>query len=267
MGPLDPRPYADVNLARVGAHTRSAVALAHTRADMVAPGAADDDGPELPLPAMGIAEESLFDVTSETVDAKLLFLGLDNAGKTTLMQMLKNDRVVAQEPTVHPQSEELVIDKIRFKAFDLAGHETCRRLWKDYFASSGTSATAILFIVDACDRSRFPEAAEELSKLLQEACLVAVPLAVLANKADRSTAVSEAEFRSALELSPSKLSPPGRPVEIFMSSVTEKRGYGDAIRWLSKILLKQHSDGCFAAAPVPPKAESAAAQDDLDFDV
>uniref|UniRef100_A0A7S0A9L4 Small COPII coat GTPase SAR1 n=1 Tax=Pyrodinium bahamense TaxID=73915 RepID=A0A7S0A9L4_9DINO len=193
---------------------------------------AGDDGLELPLPAAAVNEESLFDVTSETLDAGLLFLGLDNAGKTTLLQMLKNDRMVAQEPTLHPQSEEIVIGRIRFKAYDLAGHETGRRLWREYFPI----ASAVLFMVDASDRTRFPEAAEELAHLLASPALAAVPIAVLGQKIDLACAVSEVELRSALRLSPGNM--PERIVEVFMCSVLQKRGYGDAIRWVSEIILE-----------------------------
>jgi len=173
-------------------------------------------------------------------NAKILFLGLDNAGKTTLLHKLKDDRVATLQPTLHPHSEELMIKNIRFRTYDLGGHETARRIWKDYFAS----IDGIIFIVDAADKTRFQEAKEELSGLLEDQALANVPFVVLGNKIDIPVAASEEELRYSLGLmahmtygrDPKRGQSNVRPVELFMVSVVKGMGYAEAFQWLSGFL-------------------------------
>ena len=100
-------------------------------------------------------------------------MGLDNAGKTTLLRMLEDDKIVEHEPTVHAQKRQLVLEDNHFEALDLGGHQTVRILWKKY----ALHAAGIAFLVDAADRTRFQEASEELGQLLDEPLLGHIPVA------------------------------------------------------------------------------------------
>lgn len=168
-----------------------------------------------------------------TKRGNLLIVGLDFAGKTTLLHLLKDDKLSEHTPTLNPSSEEFCVGNVTIKAFDMGGHDRARTLWRDYF----TDVDAILFMVDAVDRERIGTARDELFKLLGDAAIAHVPVAVLGNKIDRPDALSETWFRDCMSLTQTtgKARAPveSRPLETFMCSLHQRSGYGDAIQWLA----------------------------------
>ncbi|KAI3386895.1 hypothetical protein SNEBB_004539 [Seison nebaliae] len=171
---------------------------------------------------------------------KLIFLGLDNAGKTTLLHMLKDDKIAQPVPTLHPTSEELSLGNIKFTTYDLGGHIQARKVWKNYFPA----VDAVVFLVDISDKDRMIEARSELQSLISDEQVSQCPVLVLGNKMDLPTAISEMEAKYYLgvtEMCTGKGNVPRvdlarRPIELYLCSVLNREGYGEGFRWLSQYL-------------------------------
>lgn len=171
---------------------------------------------------------------------KLLLLGLDNAGKTTLLHLLADDTLATHLPTQRATKEEMTLEGVNFECFDLGGHAEARGIWHDYYVD----ASAIVFLVDAADRARFDEARAELNSLLTDASLRDVPVVVLGNKIDLAGAVSEPDLRRALALvhttgrgaARADLGASIRPLELFMCSVAGRTGFAEGIRWVAQYI-------------------------------
>jgi len=171
-------------------------------------------------------------------EGNLVLLGLDAAGKTTLLGILKNNHLKQAIPTNHATKEEFAVGRVKFGCFDVGGHVEVRKLWETYFPA----IAGIVFIVDSADRSRIEEASIELQKVLAHESAKSVPVLILGNKIDLPTAYSEEELKYRLGVTlttgknttSSDLKEKGiRPIEVFMCSVVLRQGFGEGFKWLA----------------------------------
>ena len=129
---------------------------------------------------MGISLSQIFSSFFDKKEARILMLGLDAAGKTTILFKLKLGEVVQSIPTIGFNVETVDYKKIKFNVWDVGGQDKIRPMWKHYYQN----ADGLIFVVDSSDRNRINKAREELQKMLAEDDLKNTILLVFANKQD-----------------------------------------------------------------------------------
>mmetsp|Transcript_5397 Transcript_5397/g.7278 ORF Transcript_5397/g.7278 Transcript_5397/m.7278 type:complete len:191 (+) Transcript_5397:108-680(+) len=165
-------------------------------------------------------------------EGTILLLGLDNAGKTTLLHKLRTGNILQFPPTERPHLESFECEGIKFIGWDLGGHEAVRHLWDDYIPES----SAVVFLVDACDRNRFSEARDELDALVNEGAIEGCPLAILVNKSDLDGAATPEEVAGAIGFEELAMIHGEEEMAIFRTSIVLGEGYTEAFQWLSSML-------------------------------
>ncbi|CAD7955210.1 unnamed protein product [Amoebophrya sp. A120] len=129
-------------------------------------------------------------------EARILVLGLDNAGKTTILKKLSEEDISHIMPTQGFNIKSLVHDGFKLNVWDIGGQKTIRPYWSNYFESSD----CLVYVIDSSDRRRLEESGSELNELLQEDKLSNVPLLIFANKQDLLQALPANEIAEELSL-------------------------------------------------------------------
>lgn len=133
----------------------------------------------------------------------VLILGIDKAGKTTLLEKLKAvysnleglppDRIV---PTVGLNIGRVEVSNTKLVFWDLGGQLGLRSIWEKYYEE----AHAVIYVIDSACPSRFEDSKSALEKVLRHEDLQGAPLLIIANKQDLSEAVSAEEIARYLDL-------------------------------------------------------------------
>lgn len=129
-------------------------------------------------------------------EMRLLMLGLDNAGKTTILKKYNGEDIDTISPTLGFNIKTLEHKGYKLNIWDVGGQKSLRSYWRNYFESTD----GLIWVVDCADRRRMIDCKRELDSLLKEERLGGATLLVFANKQDLPGALPSHDIKEALEL-------------------------------------------------------------------
>mmetsp|Transcript_94756 Transcript_94756/g.306420 ORF Transcript_94756/g.306420 Transcript_94756/m.306420 type:complete len:239 (-) Transcript_94756:212-928(-) len=182
-------------------------------------------------------------------ETKPLMIGLDAAGKTTMLYKLRIGEVVQTVPTIGFNVEIVQYKSmntlVSFTVWDVGGRDGMRPLWRKYY----NECNALIFVVDSNDRDRIGEAKEQLDKMYWEEEFKGVPLLVFANKQDLPDAMSAPEVADKLGLG---ALPKSRRWFIQATCATTGDGLHEGLDWLQNALHGKEQDDRHCCEPLSP---------------
>ena len=129
-------------------------------------------------------------------EVRVLILGLDNAGKTTILKKFNGEDIDTISPTLGFNIKTLEYSGYKLNVWDVGGQKTIRAYWRNYFEQTD----GLIWVVDSADRRRLRDCKAELTELLGAEKLAGASVLIFANKQDLQGALSSEEIAEALEL-------------------------------------------------------------------
>lgn len=182
---------------------------------------------------MGMSFTKFFDAWISKKERKILMLGLDGGGKSTILYRFRLAETVTTIPTIGFNVENVQYKNISFTIWDVGGQDKIRRLWQHYF----TGTDALIFVVDSNDRDRVDLAREELMKLLMDDELANAVVLVYANKQDLPLSMSAAEVTAKMGLTDLRR----RDWYVQSCRATTGEGLYEGLDWLKSALDKREA--------------------------
>ncbi|XP_023332242.1 ADP-ribosylation factor 2 [Eurytemora carolleeae] len=165
--------------------------------------------------------------------AKIILLGLDNAGKTTILYKIKQGQVINTIPTdgFNVNINTVTHKSVNFTVYDIGGQDSNRDLWYNYYEE----VEAVVYVVDSSDKNRMEESKLLLESILRHELLYNCTLLVLNNKDDRLGTCSNEEVASQLGLNQFN----DRDLTIQSTCALRGEGVWEGLDWLAKNIKKK----------------------------
>ncbi|XP_050310236.1 ADP-ribosylation factor-like protein 3 [Anthonomus grandis grandis] len=164
-------------------------------------------------------------------ELRLLLLGLDNAGKTTILKIVASEDITNITPTAGFNIKSVISEGFKLNVWDIGGQRKIRPYWKNYFENTDV----LIYVVDSADKKRLEETGIELYELLSDDKLRNVPLLVYANKQDLPGSLTAADIAQALGLPTIK----DRNWQIQACSAVKGTGVREGMEWVCKSIKKK----------------------------
>ncbi len=168
------------------------------------------------------------------IENQIAFVGLANAGKTTLVKRLKGDDILETVPTMGMNIETLKIGEMEVMAADLGGQDTYpTSLWEPFVSK----ASGVVFVFDSADRSKVENAGKWLKNVIQWAPEDSAFL-FMANKQDLAEAMSLENVIHTLELEKEMAAKP-RTFAVYPCSALTGNGVDEPWKWMSERFISR----------------------------
>mmetsp|Transcript_84434 Transcript_84434/g.176725 ORF Transcript_84434/g.176725 Transcript_84434/m.176725 type:complete len:209 (+) Transcript_84434:149-775(+) len=181
---------------------------------------------------------------------KIVIVGLNNAGKTTILYKLHLGQVILTQPTIGSNVEEVKHSNITFQVWDLGGQEKLRAGWATYFQDTD----AVIFVVDSNDQENMVLAKMELFNVVLQEDLKHACLLVLANKQDIAGCKTAAEIAQDLSLQTLRT----HEWQIQSCCALTGEGLQEGLEWIATRIRARQANAA-ASAPVVAAAATVAA--------
>jgi len=165
---------------------------------------------------------------------KIIILGIQNAGKTTILYRLALGQLVKTTPTIGSNVEEINYNNVKFQAWDLGGQENMRSVWDVYYLNTD----GVIFVIDSNDKENYEESKNQFYKILQNDTLKNAVILIFANKQDLLTSKKVNEIIEIYELDSIK----NHVWHIQPCSANTGEGLLTGIKWLSDQLISKSSN-------------------------